>query len=193
MHLNPGDRVRLGTAGLRVLFTADQICARVTEISGRLRERIGSDSPVFIGLLNGGFIFLGDLIRRFDQPHEIDFLKVSRFDPRHRDPSSVRVVHDLRSNIRGRTVVVVEGIRARGSKIQYVDRFLRLHEPTRIEYCALIQPSEAHLEVPLHESGFSIDNEYVVGYGLDLDEHHRNLPFIGAIEPGPKSQGDLSS
>lgn len=180
--LHAGDRVRLSGTGLRVILTEDGVQTRVREIAASLRERIGDGNPVFIGLLNGGFVFLADLVRAFDAPHEIDFLKVSRYDPRQRDPSAVRVVHDLRANIQGRNVVVVEGIRAKGTKIQYVDRFLRLHQPARIEYCAMVQPAGAHLEVPLHQAGVSIDNEYVVGYGLDWDEHHRNLPFIGALE-----------
>ncbi len=184
MHLNAGDRVRLSGAGLRVVLSEDDVQARVREIGASLRQRIGDGNPVFIGLLTGGFVFLSDLVRAFDAPHEIDFLKVSRYDPRQRDPSAVRVVHDLRAAIQGRNVVVVEGIRAKGTKIQYVDRFLRLHQPARIEYCAMVQPAGAHLEVPLDEAGVSIDNEYVVGYGLDWDEHHRNLPFIGALETG---------
>lgn len=185
--LRPGERVRLGGAGLRVIATEAEIRDRVRDMGRGLQHRLGDGNPVFIGLLSGGFIFLSDLIRAFDAPHEIDFLKVSRYDPRLRDPSAVRVMHDLRANIQGRNVVVVEGIRAKGNKIQYVDRFLRLHQPARIEYCAMVKPSEAHLEVPLHEYGVEIDNEYVVGYGLDWDEHHRNLPFIGALEPNPKA------
>jgi hypoxanthine phosphoribosyltransferase len=189
--LQPGDRVRLGSLQTRVLFSEEEIQTRVGQIGTSLRERLGTGCPVFIGLLHGGFVFLSDLIRAFDAPHEVDFLKVSRYDPRQKDPTAVRVMHDLRSNIRERNVVVVEGIRARGTKIEYVDRFLRLHSPKHIEYCAMVSPAEGNHMVPVHETGFSIGHEFVVGYGLDLREQHRNLAFISAVEPDPRvSEGD---
>lgn len=184
MNVRSGDRLRLGAAGLSVLFTEEQIGQRVREIGASLRTRLGERNPIFIGLLSGSFVFLADLIRAFGAPHEVDFLKVSRYDDAEKGPAAVRVMHDLRSNVQGRHVVLVEGIRARGTKIQYVDRFLRLHQPASVEYCAMIRPKRAPLEVPLNETGFLIDNEYVVGYGLDLGERHRNLPFIGALERG---------
>lgn len=189
-NLRAGDRVRLGTVDVRVLVTEEQVRQRVEEIGARLRERLGSESPVFIALLSGGIIFLIDLIRAFGKAHEVDFLKVSRYDRRQKDPTAVRVMHDLRSDIKDRRVVVVEGIRARGTKIQYVDQFLRLHQPAAIDYCAMIRPAEAQLAVPLDETGFAIDNEFVVGYGLDYREHYRNLPFIGVM--GSVSAGELS-
>lgn len=182
MNLNPGDTVRLGRDRLRVLFTEEQIRSRVQEIGDSLRGRLGDTTPVFVGLLTGGFVFLADLVRAFGSSHEIDMLQVSRYDAKQKDPTAVRVVHDLRTNIKGRTVVVVEGIRPRGNKIEYVHRLLGLHQPRHVEYCALIRPAQAHLEVPVNETGFAIDNQYVVGYGLDLNELHRNLPFIGALE-----------
>ena len=180
-----GDRLRVGVSDLRVLVGEQQIHERVKEVGASLRERIGDEVPVFIGMLSGGFVILSDLIRVYDGEHEIDFLKVSRYDRRQRDPTAVRVLHDLRSNVRGRSVVLVEGIRARGTKIQYVDRFLRLHQPKQVLYCAMIEPADAQRTVPLDESGFRIDNEFVVGYGLDYEERYRNLPFIGVMESSP--------
>jgi hypoxanthine phosphoribosyltransferase len=185
MILKPDDRLDLGPTRARVLFTADQVETRVGEIGRSLSDRLGGECPVFIALLHGGFVFLSDLIRAFGRPHEIDFLKVSRYDPRQRDQTAVRIMHDLRSNIRGRTVVVVEGIRARGTKIEYVDRFLQLHRPKRIEYCAMIRPSEANTVVPVDETGFAIGDEFVIGYGLDYREQFRNLAYISALEPTP--------
>jgi hypoxanthine phosphoribosyltransferase len=182
--LNPGDPVRLGDLTARVMFTEGQIQARVREIAASIRGRHASGCPIFIGLLHGGFVFLADLIRYFDAPHEVDFLKVSRYDPDQKEPTEVRVMHDLRSSIRDRNVVVIEGIRARGTKIEYVDRFLRLHSPRSVEYAAMICPAEANRVVPVHESGFAIDGEFVVGYGLDFREQHRNLAYISAVESG---------
>lgn len=150
-------------------------------MGANLRDRLGGSAPVFIGLLSGGVVFLSDLVRAYGEDHRIDFLKVSRWDPTLRDPTALRVVHDLQSDIRARTVVLVEGVRARGTKIQYVDRFLRLREPRAIHYLALMEPTDAQRSVPLDDSGFRIDKEFVVGYGLDYEERYRNLPFVGAL------------
>lgn len=198
MHisLEPGDQFRLGTTSFHVRVGEQQIQQRVREIGSSLRTKLSGDVPVFIALLSGGFVLLADLVRAFDEEHEVDFLKVSRYDPAQvrrpgsgSEPAGVRVLHDLRSDIRDRTVVVVEGVRARGTKIQYVDRFLRLHQARRILYCALIEPADAQRSVPLDESGFRIDNEFVVGYGLDYQEKHRNLPFIGVMDPSGDDSG----
>jgi hypoxanthine phosphoribosyltransferase len=180
--MKSGDRVEIGPARIRVLFTEEQIRSRVEEIGASLRGRFGEDCPIFIGLLHGGFVFLADLIRAYGRPHEVDFLKVSRYDPSQKDPTAVRMMHDLRSNIRDRNVVVVEGIRARGTKIEYVDRFLQLHRPKQVEYCAMVKPAEANVVVPIQETGFTIGREFVVGYGLDHHELHRNLGLIGVME-----------
>jgi hypoxanthine phosphoribosyltransferase len=182
MDLKAGDPIRLGTLMATVLFPEQELRHRVEEIGASLRDRLGSECPVFIGLLHGGFVFLADLIRAFDAPHEVDFLKCSRYDPRQKDPTAVRVMHDLRSNIRDRSVVVVEGVRAGGTKIEYIDRFLRLHNPRSVEYCAMVRTRRANAVVPVDETGFAIGDEFVVGYGLDYREQYRNLPFVSALE-----------
>lgn len=183
MSLEHGDLVRLSCGTARVLATADEIRGRVVEMAGSLEKSIGGACPVFVCLLHGGFVFLADLIRECRGHHEIDFLKVSRYDPAQKDPAAVRIMHDLRGSIRDRDVVVVEGVRARGTKIEYVDRFLRLHDPKSLRYCAMVRPAGANLDVPLDETGFEVEDEFVVGYGLDYREMHRNLPFIGALAP----------
>ena len=185
MSLSPGERIRLGRMEARILFEESEIRRRVEEIGTSIRGRLGADRPIFIALLHGGFVFLSDLIRAFGAPHEVDFLKVSRYDASQKDPSAVRVMHDLRSSIRDRQVVVVEGVRAAGTKIEYVDRFLRLHGPRGIDYCAMIRPAGANAVVPLSETGFRIENEFVVGYGLDYRDRYRNLAFISALDPAP--------
>ncbi len=182
MNLKPGETFRLGGYDARMLFSERQIRDRVADCGASLHRRLGSERPVFIGLLHGGFVLLSDLIRAFDAPHEVDFLKLSRYDLREKDPTAVRVMQDLRSGIRDRSVVVVEGIRARGTKIEYVQRFLDLHRPRAVTYCAVIQPEGANLTVPIHEAGFEIGDEFVVGYGLDYHEQYRNLPFISALD-----------
>ena len=172
--------------GFRVVRSREAIAADVDRIGGDLRRHAGGRAPVFIAMLKGSFMFLADLIRAYGEPHEIDLLSVTRYDPARKDPGSVRVLHDLSSNISGRLVVVVEAIRTRGRKIEYIDQFLRLRGPEEILYAACArQKGSADGPIPLHSWGFEIDDDdYVVGYGLDLDEHYRNLPFIGVLEDG---------
>jgi len=194
MDLSQGDAIRLGSNDAKVLFTETQIQDRVAAVGASLSQKLQGECPIFIGILHGAVVFLSDLVRHFSGQHEIDFLKVSRYSPYHADPSEIRVVLDLRQSVRDRCVVVVEGIRAHGAKIEYIDRFLRLHDARRIEYCAMIVPSSANLAVPIHESGFSIDREFVVGYGMDFSEQYRNLSFISAIQladPPTRIKGSL--
>jgi hypoxanthine phosphoribosyltransferase len=168
---------------LRVLRSPEEIAGDVARMASELRELAGDRVPVLIGLLKGSFILLADLIRAYGAPHEIDFLSVTRFDPTQRDQTSVKVLHDLSANISGRLVIVVEGIRSAGTKIEYVDRFLRLHSPQAILHCALVQQrTSVGGPIPLHARGFEIGDEFVVGYGLDLDERYRNLPFVAVLE-----------
>jgi hypoxanthine phosphoribosyltransferase len=167
-------------AGSPIVRSSSQIASDVRRGAASLRERAQGRVPIMIGILTGGFVFLSDMIRAYEGPHEVDFLSVTRYDPNRRSPSSIRVLHDLTTSIQGRWVVVVEGIRTAGPKIEYVDRFLRLHEPQEITYCAMVrQKGSGRGPVPLDTWGFEIDDDqYVVGYGLDLDGRHRNLPDL---------------
>lgn len=179
------NRSRMATIGreeFSVLRWGEEIAHDVDQIAGTLRGIARGRSPVFIGILKGSFVFLADLVRAFDEEHEIEFLSLSRYNSARKDASAVRVLHDLTQNIGGRLVFVVEGIRSsNGTKIEYIDRFLRLHKPEEIIYVALArQRSSAAGPIPVDAWGFEIeDDEYVVGYGLDLDERYRSLPFVG--------------
>lgn len=179
----PAVRTR-GETRFKILRSEEEIAADVERIAADIRERADGRIPVFIGLLKGGFMLLADLIRAYREPHEIDFLSVARHDPAIKDPTAVRVLSDLSANIDGRLVVVVEGIRSRGTKVEYVDSFLRLRGAGEVLHCAMVrQKGSAKGVISLDSWGFETDDdEYVVGYGLDLDERHRNLPFIGVVE-----------
>jgi hypoxanthine phosphoribosyltransferase len=175
----------IGDTRLRVVRTPDEIAGDVQRIARELHALAGSHIPVFIALLKGSFVFLSDLIRAYGEPLQVDFLSVTRVDPAIKGPSSVRVLSDLATNIDGRLVIVVEGIRSKGTKVEYVNDFLRLHGAGDVLHCAMLrQKGSSPGAVPLDSWGFETDDQqYVVGYGLDLDGRHRNLPFIGVIEP----------
>lgn len=188
MRQTAGEQVVGGTR-IRIVRGEEEIAADVARVSARLLASLGGEVPVFIGILKGSFVFLADLVRAYGAEHEIEFLSLTRVGSGRKDPTSVRVLHDLGTDIRGRQVVVVEGIRTRGTKIEYVDRFLRLHEPAGIRYAALLrQRGAAAGPIPLDAFGFEIGDDYAIGYGLDLEERFRNLPFVGMID-GPAPGG----
>lgn len=172
------------TAAFPVVRRAEEIAADVARVASDLRGLARDRVPILIGILTGGFVFMSDLIRALEIPHEIDFLSVTRYDPKKRSASSIRVLHDLSISVQGRFVVVVEGIRTTGPKVEYVDRFLRLHEPQGIAYCAMVRQRGAQGgPVALDSWGFDIDDDqYAVGYGLDLEGRYRNLPYLGIVE-----------
>jgi hypoxanthine phosphoribosyltransferase len=179
--------VTLGPGPAEVLVDARSVAARIRELGAEISRDFEGRNPVLVCILRGGFIFLTDLSRALTIPHEIDFLQVSRYDPKEKDPTGVKLLADLRSNVKGRHVIVVEGIRTRSTKMSYVDRFLALHEPASRTYAALLAHADARENpIPLHYCGFRIDNQFVVGMGLDERERFRNLPYIAAIQWEPR-------
>lgn len=182
-----GDEIRLADGSGRVLFTHEEVRARVAELGGDLARDFAGRVPVLVAMLRGGFVFQCDLARAAAIDQEFDFLSVSRFDPRQRGRTAVKVLHDLRSDVRGRHVLVVEGIRTRSTKMEYVRTFLGLREPASLSFAALVCQADARNHpVPLQYKGFDIGNEFVIGCGLDYHERYRNLPVIATFEPTGK-------
>jgi hypoxanthine phosphoribosyltransferase len=182
-----GEVVSLELGRARVLYDTETTQERIRRLAEQISNDFHDRDLVLVCLLRGGFVYLTDLSRNLSIPHELDFLQVSRYDPREKDPTGVKLLVDLRSNVKGRDVLVVEGIRTRGTKISYVDRFLELHHPASRTYASLVaQGGVADHPIPLHYCGFNIDNEFVVGMGLDYQERYRNLPFIAAFERDPR-------
>jgi len=183
-NLKTGDLLRLPDGAGEVLFGAEEIAARVAELGSQITADYQGKVPVLVAILRGGFIFQCDLARKISVPQEFDFLAVSRFNPQERGRTAVKVLHDLRSDIRGRDVLVVEGIRTDSTKIEYVQTFLQLREPSSLRFAALVCHERArNHSVPLQYKGFDIGNEFVVGCGLDYQERYRNLPIIATFNP----------
>ncbi len=164
-------------------ISAKAIAARVealgTEITAHYK---GSDRLVVVGLLRGSFMFVADLMREIDLPVEVDFLEASSYGDATRSSKEVRILKDLRGEIAGRDVLVVEDIVDSGFTLSHVRRLLESRNPARLEVCALLdKPSRREIEVQATWTGFTIPDEFVVGYGLDYAQRHRNLPFIGKV------------
>ena len=165
------------------LISAKAIAARVealaTEISAFFA---GTDKLVVVGLLRGSFVFIADLVREIDLPVEVDFLEVSSYGMGTESSREVRVLKDLRGEIEGRDVLVVEDIVDTGHTLARVLEFLGTRHPARLEACALLdKPSRREVEVQAKWVGFEIPDKFVVGYGIDYAQRNRNLPHIGAV------------
>ena len=138
-----------------------------------------------ICILRGGVLFLADLMRRITVPNSIDFMAVSSYGVgARRSTGDVRITLDLQTDIRGKDVLLVEDIVDSGYTIATVMEFLRTRHPHSLKVCTLLDKVERReIDVPIDYSGFVIPDKFVFGYGLDIDEFYRNLPFIGTVDP----------
>ena len=158
---------------------ARRVDALAAEINGFFA---GTNKLVVVGLLRGSFIFIADLARHLTVPVEIDFIEASSYGNSTESSREVRILKDLRGEIEGRDVLVVEDIVDTGHTLAHVLAILRTRSPARLETCALLsKPSRREVEVPVRWIGFEIPDEFVVGYGIDYAQRNRNLPHIGAV------------
>jgi hypoxanthine phosphoribosyltransferase len=165
------------------LIPESDIARRVAELAVEINAAFaGTEKLVLVGLLRGSFIFIADLARRLDVPVEIDFIEASSYGNATTSSREVRILKDLRGEIEGRDVLVVEDIVDTGHTLAHVLAILATRQPARLEVCALLsKPSRREVEVPVRWIGFEIPDAFVVGYGIDYAQRDRNLPHIGAV------------
>lgn len=161
---------------------AAEIEARVKAVAGEIRQAAGPDTPVhLVGVLKGAFVFLADLMREVGGPVSCDFIAVSSYAGT-KSTGQVQILKDLERPIEGRYVIIVEDIVDTGLTLAYLQDVLRTRAPKSLQTaCLLSKPSRRKVDVPVEYIGFTIDDRFVVGYGLDFDEKYRNLPFIGVV------------
>jgi len=165
-----------------ILLDAGQLERRIIELGAEVAADYAGMSPVLISVLKGSIVFLADLVRRIDLPLSIDIMEVSSYGAATESTGQVRILKDLSQPIEGRHVLVVEDIIDTGLTLNYLLRYLRDKSPASLKICTLLDKYERReVDVPLDYVGFHIPNEFVFGYGLDLDELYRNLPFIGVV------------
>ncbi len=173
------------------MISAKSIAARVEALAKEITRAFqGTDKLVVVGLLRGSFVFIADLVREIDLPVEVDFLEASSYGDATESSREVRILKDLRGEIAGRDVLVVEDIVDTGFTLSHVVRLLESRAPRRLEVCALLdKPSRREVAIRATWTGFEIPDEFVVGYGIDFAQRNRNLPFIGKVrftgDPGP--------
>ena len=169
----------------KTLISEEQIKARVEELAAQISlDYADTGELVLVGILKGAFIFLADLSRRLSIPRCIEFMAVSSYEHGSVRSGAVRLVMDVRRSIEGKHVLIVEDIVDTGHTLRYLIDMLQSREPASIRTCALLHKEEStEVDVKIDYTGFSIGDEWVVGYGLDYDEKDRTLPYIGMINP----------
>jgi len=170
---------------LEVLIDEARLQARVDELAREIRRDYGAGVPVhLVAVLKGAFVFLADLMRRLEGPVSCDFIAVSSYGSGTSSSGEVRLTKDLDRSLEGRDVIIIEDIVDTGLTLSYLQEILRAREPRSLRTaCLLSKPSRRKIEVKVEYIGFTIDDRFVVGYGLDFDETYRNVPYIGVI-PG---------
>ena len=171
-----------GTAP-QTLITEQAITARVDELAHQIsRDYEGSGEVLLVGVLRGAFIFLADLARQLTVPCRVDFIALSRYE-KGAAPGAVRLVMDLRTDVAGRHVLVIEDIMDSGHTLAYLIAMLRARGAASVRTCVLTRkPERLEADVAVDYVGFDIPDCWVVGYGLDYDGRYRTLPYIGIVD-----------
>jgi hypoxanthine phosphoribosyltransferase len=166
-----------------ILVSAEEVQRRVSELGAEISRDYAGRSLLLIGVLKGAVFFLSDLMRFIDVPVEVDFMAVASYGSATDSSGVVRILKDLDVVIEDRDVLIVEDIVDSGLTLQYLMRNLGSRNPRSLEVCALLcKPDRRKVDLPTRYVGFQIPNRFVVGYGLDYDERHRNLPYVAVFE-----------
>lgn len=167
------------------LISEKDIKKRVDELAAQISlDYADRGELVLVGVLKGSFIFLADLSRRLSIPRHIEFIAVSSYEHGSIRSGAVRLVMDVRRSIEGKHVLVVEDIVDTGHTLHYLIDMLKSRNPASVRTCTLLHKEHrTEVDVDIDYLGFSIGDEWVVGYGLDYDEKDRTLPYIGVIQP----------
>lgn len=165
---------------IRELFTAEQIQRRVTEMGAAIGADYGDTCPILVGVLKGAFIMLSDLSRALTVPHEVDFLRAASYGAGTTSSGRVEIVHDLRGEIRGRHILLVEGVVDSGLTLSYLISQLKERGPASVKVATLLDKAPCRkMAIQPDYTGFVIGDEFVIGYGMDVAERFRNLPYVG--------------
>jgi hypoxanthine phosphoribosyltransferase len=167
-----------------VLITADQIQDKVEALANEITTDYRDKNPVLVGVLNGAFVFLADLMRRLQLPCTVDFVAWSSYGKDTSSSGVFRIMKDLETNVESRHVIIVEDIIDTGLTLHYLLDTIRARKPASVKVVALLdKPSRRRIDAKADYLGFQIPDAFVVGYGLDFAQSYRNLPFIGILKP----------
>jgi len=176
-------QTELERAVAEVLVDEESLRTRVAELGEEISTDYEGRDLLLVGVLKGAVFFMADLMRQLTVPCEVDFMAISSYGAASDSSGVVRILKDLDIPIENRHVLVVEDIIDSGLTLSYLMRNLIARRPATLEVCALLtKPDRREIDVPVRYVGFEIPNRFVVGYGLDLDQRFRNLPYVAAVE-----------
>lgn len=168
----------------RILFTEEELAARVRELGARITRDYAGKDLVIASVLRGSFIFMADLTRAIELPLTVDFMAVSSYGAGTVSSGQVEIKKDLSDSIEGKDLLIVEDILDSGNTLYYLIDVLEARKPASIRICTLLDKPERRIKpIKADYMGFTIPDAFVVGYGLDYDERYRNLPYIGVLKP----------
>ena len=168
-----------------ILISEEQLKNRIRELGEELTREYADKDPVVIGVLKGVVVFYADMIREIKVPCQMDFMWISSYAGTH-SSGNMEVKRDVTVDIKGRHVLILEDIFDTGNSLDYTYRHLMFKQPASLKICTLLdKPDRRRPGITLKADyvGFTIPNEFVVGYGLDFNEHYRNLPYVGVLKP----------
>ena len=172
----------MGADLLEVLITADQLQARIAELAAQIDADYAGRELILVGVLKGAVMVMADLARAVHLPVSMDWMAISSYGSGTTSSGVVRILKDLDADISGRHVLVVEDIVDSGLTLSWLIGNLRSRGPASVQVCVLLRkPSSEQMDIDVAYTGFSIEDEFVIGYGLDYAEKYRNLPFIGTL------------
>ena len=169
---------------VEVMISEQEVHQQIAELGRQISEdyRDSGSEMVLVGLLRGSFMFMADLCRQIDVPHEVDFMTASSYGNGMNSTRDVKILKDLDEDIRGKDVLIVEDIIDSGNSLNRVKEILSLREPASIAICTLLdKPSRREVDVPVEWIGYSIEDKFVIGYGIDYAQRYRHLPYIGHV------------
>ena len=168
----------------KVLLSEEELHAKVAEMGAQVTQDYEGKNLLLVTVLKGAVIFLADLMREIKQPAEIDFMVVSSYGSGVKSSGVVKIVKDLDINLEGKDILIVEDILDSGMTLDYIKNILQDRNPASIRICTLLdKPARRKVDLQADYVGFTIPDEFVIGYGLDYDEKYRNLPYVGVLKP----------
>ena len=168
----------------RVLVSEEDIHARIREVGAQISEDYRGKCPILVGVLKGVVPFFGEMSQAITIPVQEDFMCVTSFEGGTASTGKLTFRKDIDHDIEGRDVLILEDIIDSGSTLKLICELFRERKPKSVRICTLLdKPSRRQTDVKADYVGFTIPNEFVVGYGLDYDEHYRNLPYVGILKP----------
>lgn len=167
----------------RTLISAEEIAARVKELGAQISKDYAGQKLVLVCVLKGSFVFTADLARAIDGHVRVEFLGVRSYGEGTESSGVVQITQDLTKSVEGENVLIVEDIVDTGLTLSHLLDLFKTRKPASVKVCSLLhKPARTRIEVPIDYLGFTIEDKFVVGYGLDWAQRYRNLPFVGLVE-----------